>query len=60
MKVCVLILSFVFLCSCEKNYSEFVVNVSSWIKNPSGQFYHQAYDRLARFSDKFGPRMWGG
>ena len=43
----------------EKNYTDVVLTLNSAIKNKSGEFYHKAYDRLALWSDTFGPRMWG-
>lgn len=58
MKIWILILAFV-LTSCEKNYTDFVLNVRNSIRNSVGTFHHQAYERLAKFSDTFGPRLWG-
>ena len=47
------------LACAEKNYTVAVLNISTAIRNTSGPFYHKAYDRLANFSDTFGPRLWG-
>ena len=41
----------------EKDYTDFVVDLSSKIKQ--APWKHAAYDRLAYLTDTFGPRMWG-
>lgn len=43
----------------EKNYTEQITNINSLVKNSSGLYHHRAYNRLAYFSDTFGPRLWG-
>lgn len=43
----------------EKNYTDAVLKLKAAIKDPQGDFYHKSYQRLANFSDTFGPRMWG-
>lgn len=42
---------------CEKDYTDFVNTLKTAMSDP--QFKHSAYNRLAEFSDTFGPRMWG-
>ena len=43
----------------EKDYSSAVLKLKESISNPQGNYYHKAFERLANFSDSFGPRLWG-
>lgn len=43
--------------SVEKDYTDFVVDLSNKIKQ--APWKHSAYDRLAYLTDTYGPRMWG-
>lgn len=52
-----LLLAVLTAATVEKDYTDFVVDLSNKIKQ--APWKHSAYDRLAYLTDTYGPRMWG-
>jgi hypothetical protein len=62
MKIVSIVLLLVLVLCClaeEKNYTVDVLKLKALIEDEAGDYHHKAYDRLAYFTDMFGPRLWG-
>ena len=43
----------------EKDYTQFILDLNTTIKNKNLAHYHYSYDQLSYLVDTFGPRLWG-
>ncbi len=57
MRRIILVFLVLLLVRAEKDYTDFVKTLQK--AQQTKEFKSAAYNRLANFSDTFGPRMWG-